>query len=63
MSGETTPRAAQGWFRSAVSLVWIVAVSAAFCVVFATALMDTVRAAAERFPLLERILDWLTMGA
>ena len=59
MSSQAPKRPAPGWFRSSVSLLWVVVVSAAFCLVYAPALADYVGVSAARFPLLERILDWM----
>ena len=49
----------QGVIRSVVCLAWAAAVCGAFLYVYVGALVTYVHEVAERFPFLERIIEWL----
>jgi hypothetical protein len=61
----STPRPERTPPRTAVvgSVVWILVVTATWCVTYGLALVRSARAAAERFPFIERLLDLLHLGA
>jgi hypothetical protein len=48
--------------RGALSVAWVALVCVAYVVTYGAALLDFARGAAERFPLLERLLNWVFRG-
>ena len=63
MSENEPLKSVPGVLRTAVCLLWVLAVAAAFCLAYTGSLVQYARTAAERSPLLERILELLRLGA
>ena len=63
MDEPRPPKSAPGAARTALCVLWISAVAAAYCVTYSSSLVQQAGRAAGRFPLLGRILELLHLGS
>ena len=63
MSENESKAPRPGVIRTVICVVWVLAVTAAFCVVYWPALLHYVRGAVDRFPLLRPIIELFDVGS